>query len=103
MSAASNLIERMEKETGQRVDSNDGDNNAVAGLLGAMSRLLGQTPTSYTEQDDVAAGLLIKHHMSPEWDNEEAQNEKMTAMLLSEGMAPDELKGLTVFSSDRLT
>ena len=93
MSAASDLIERMEKETGQRIDSNDGDNNAMAGLLGAMSRLMGQSPASYKERDDVAAGLLIKHQMSPEYASEQA-SKKMIAEMLAGGMSPDDVKGL---------
>ena len=44
MSAASDLIERLEAETGQRIDDNDGDNLAMAGLLGVMSRLMGYSP-----------------------------------------------------------
>ena len=54
----------MENETGQRID--DGDNLAMAGLFGAMSRLLGQSPPAYQERDDVAVGVLIQHQMSPE-------------------------------------
>jgi hypothetical protein len=93
MSAASDLIERMEAETGQRIDSNDGDNLAIAGLLGAMSRLIGKSPASYTERDDVAAGILIKHQMSPEGQREEESKRAMAVMLAS-GMSPDDLKGL---------
>jgi hypothetical protein len=93
MSAASDLIERMESETGQRIDSNSGDNMAVAGLLGAMSRLLGQSPASYTEREDVAAGVLIKQRMSPEYKCEQEGNEMLTAMLTA-GMSPDDIKGL---------
>ena len=61
MSEASDLIERMEKETGQRIDDNGGDNFAMAGLLGAMVREMGKSPKSYKERDDVAAGVVIKH------------------------------------------
>lgn len=93
MSAANDLIERMEAETGQRIDSNGGDNNAVAGLIGAMSRLLKQSPPSYTERDDVAAGLLIKHQMSPEGQREKESNEMMAEMLIG-GISPDFLKSL---------
>lgn len=93
MSAASDLIERLEAETGQRIDDNDGDNMAMAGLLGAMSRLMGQSPASYTERDDVAAGVLIKHQMSPEYKREQESKEMMAAMLAG-GMSPDDLKGL---------
>jgi len=93
MSAASDLIERMEKETGQRIDDNDGDNMAMAGLIGAMSRLMGQSPASYTERDDVVAGALIRHQMSPEYKREQARKEMIAAMLAG-GMSPDDRKGL---------
>lgn len=41
MSEANDLIERMERETGQRIDSNDFGNTAVAGLFGALARAMG--------------------------------------------------------------
>ena len=82
MSAASDLIERMERETGQRIDDNDGDNSAMAGLLGAMSRLMGKSPKSYRERDDLVAGLLIRHQMTPEYQKEQEAKEIMAQMLL---------------------
>lgn len=93
MSTASDLIERMEAETGQRIDSNNGDNMAMAGLLGAMSRLLGQSPASYTEREDVAVGIIIKHQLSPEYEQEQESQEVMAAMLAG-GMSSDDLKTL---------
>ncbi len=93
MSEASDLIERLERETGQRIDSNGGDNNAMAGLLGAMSRLMGQSPASYKERDDVVAGLLIKHQMSPEYACEQ-ESKKMIAEMLASGMSPNDVKAL---------
>lgn len=93
MSEASDLIERLEKETGQRIDDNDGDNLAMAGLLGAMSRLMGQSPPSYTERDDVVAGLLIKHQMSPKYKREQEGKRLLTDLLLS-GMSPDDIKDI---------
>jgi hypothetical protein len=93
MSEASDLIEKMEAETGQRIDSNGGDNFAMAGLFGAMSRILGQSPVSYRERDDVAAGVLIKYQMSPEGQREKESNEMLAAMLTN-GMSPDDLKSL---------
>ena len=94
MSAASDLIERMESETGQRIDSNGGDNNAIAGLLGAMSRISGLSPASYTERDDVAAGLLLKYQMSPEGQRQK-ESDELLASLLAGGMSPDDIKSLT--------
>ena len=75
MAAGSDLIERLERETGQRVDSNGGDNMAMAGLVGAMSRLLGQSPPSYRERDDVVAGVVILHQMTPEYRRQQARND----------------------------
>ncbi len=69
--SASDLIERIEKETGQRIDDNNGDNNAMAGLLGAMSRLIDQSHPTCREYDDVVAGLLIRHQMSEKGQKEQ--------------------------------
>ena len=93
MSATSDLIERMERETGQRVDANGGNNMAIAGLFGALSREMEKSPASYTQKDDVAAGLLIKHQMSPAGQREEAGKD-MLADLLIGGMSPDAVKAL---------
>ena len=91
MSAANDLIERLEAETGKRIDDNDGDNMAMAGLFGAVSRLMGQSPPSYQERDDVAAGVLIRHQMTPEYRREQEANQVM-ASLLASGMSPDDVK-----------
>ena len=58
-----------------------------------MSRVLGQSPASYRERDDIAAGVLIKHQMSPEGQREKEGNEILAAMLTS-GISPDVLKSL---------
>jgi hypothetical protein len=92
MSEASDLIERMERETGQRIDDNDGDNMAMAGLLGAMSRLMGKSPKTYKPKDDVVAGILIKHQMTPEYRAKMASDELLVALLRA-GMSPDDLLG----------
>ncbi len=94
MSEASDLIERLERETGQRIDDNDGDNLAIAGLLGAISRLMGKSPSTYTERDDVAAGILIlQQQMTPEYKRGQ-ESKKLMAELLLGGMSPDDIKGL---------
>jgi len=93
MTAASDLIERLESETGQRIDDNDGENLAMAGLFGAMSRLLGRSPQGYRERDDVAAGVLIRHQMTPEYRREQ-ESRQMLAAALSAGMSPDVIKDL---------
>jgi hypothetical protein len=91
MSEASNLIERMERETGTRIDANNGDNMAMNSLMGAISRLMGYSPTSYRPVDDVVAGTLIRHQMSAEYEREQEGN-KIIANMLSGGMSPDDLK-----------
>ena len=93
MSEANDLIERLEEETGQRIDDNDGDNDAMVGLLGAMSRIMGQSPSTYREQDDVVAGLLIKHQMSEDGKKEREAKEMMATMLKG-GMSPNDVKAL---------
>ena len=93
MSTASDLIERMEQETGQRIDSNDGDNLAMAGLFGAISRLMEQSPPSYREHDDVAAGVFIQHQMTPEYRRKQ-ESKELLARLLSSGMSPDDAKAI---------
>lgn len=91
MSAASDLIERMEQETGSRIDSNNGDNLAIAGLLGALARIMGKS--SHDERDDVAAGVVIRHQMTPEYKLEQ-ESERMMAAMLAVGMSPDDINDL---------
>lgn len=91
MSAASDLIERLEAETGQCVD--DPGSLALVGLFGALSREMGLSPKAYTPHDDVAAGIFIQHQMSPEWEQGQAARE-MLAQLLSAGMSPDDAVAL---------
>jgi len=93
MSAASDLIARLEAETGQRIDDNEGDNLVMAGLFGAVSRMMGQSPRSYRERDDVAAGLLIQHQMTPEYQREQ-EGKQLLAELLATGLSPDDIREL---------
>jgi len=93
MSVASDLIEQLERETGRRIDDNDGDNAAMAGLFGAMARALGQSPATYRDRDDVAAGTVILHQMSPEYEQEQAAKAMLAGFLLA-GASPDDAKTL---------
>lgn len=93
MTSASDLIERLERETGKRIDDNDGDNLAMSGLFGAMSRILGQSPPSYRERDDIVAGEMIRHQMSPE-GRHEREGKKVLADMLVSGLSPDDAKAL---------
>jgi hypothetical protein len=91
MTAASDLIERLEAETGQRID--DDNSLAMAGLFGAMSRLLGQSPPAYRARDDVVAGLLIRHQMTPEYQRQKEADRLLAALLVS-GVSPDDVKDI---------
>lgn len=77
MSAASDLIERMERETGQRIDDNEGDNLALVGLFGAIVRIAGKS--SHNKRDDAAVGVIA---------------ELLASMLLA-GFSPEEICVLT--------
>ena len=88
--AANDLIERLEEETGQRIDDNDGDNMAMSGLFGATSRLLGQSPPTYRERNDVVAGMVIRYRMTPAYLMD-LERDKIAARLLALGFSPDYL------------
>lgn len=89
MSAASDLIERAERESGQRI--NEPNSNAIAILLGALSRELGQH--RFPERDDMAVGLLIQDEIA---NGEERRRWRESLVgLLQVGLSPDEIKGLS--------
>jgi hypothetical protein len=91
MSDASELIEQMEKETGQRIDDNEGENLAMAGLIGVLARALGKSP--HRPKDDIAAGVMISYQMTPAYRAKKEADELM-ASLLASGISPDEIKNL---------
>ena len=84
--SANDLIERLEKETGRRIDDNDFDNPAMAGLFGAVARIMGQS--THQERDDVVAGYLVRHYCTPEHQRFLAERNR-TARLLAMGFSPD--------------
>lgn len=90
---ATDLIERMERETGCRIDENEGDNLAMDGLFGALARIMGKSPKSYREYDDVAVGLLIKYRMSKQYENDQ-RGKEIIASMLSKGLSPDHILNL---------
>jgi hypothetical protein len=92
MSKANDLIERLEQECGCRYDDNGGNNLAMAGLFGAMSRMLGQH--AFDPRDDVAVGMLIRHRMTPEYAAQQ-QSKSMLADLLAQGVSPDDLTSIS--------
>ena len=93
MSESNDLIERMERETGQRIDDNGGDNNAMAGLIGAMARLMGKTAhTRYADDPkmDVPVGMYLKATSTPEYLAAQKQNEALAEALIN-GANPADL------------
>ena len=63
----------------------------MAGLIGAIARMM-ETST-HRAHDDVAAGVVIKHRMSPEYAEKKA-SDKLLAELLTSGLSPDDIQGL---------
>ena len=95
MLSANELIERMEKETGQELDVSDPHNVVVAGLLGALSRAMGQSPQSYGEQGDVVAGVMLRHQMTSAYQREQKSKEALVEVLLLSGLPPDDIAALS--------
>ena len=86
---ASELICRLEEETGQRVDAPN--SMAYLGLLGAVAREMGVS--KFDAKDDVAVGVVLGYQMSPEHQAEEdALNSFVN--LLKAGMSPDDARAL---------
>ena len=86
-SAASELIERAERESGGNFDDPDNP-DAINIIFGAVARAMGKT--QHKELDDLAAGILIRDDL----ENGEAdrRRQKMLAALLCMGMSPDDLR-----------
>lgn len=88
---ASELIERMERETGQRVDDNGFDNMAIVGLFGALARGLGQS--HHQPRDDVAAGVLARYRTTEAYRREQEGKRALVSLLVA-GVSPDDCKDL---------
>lgn len=86
------LIEQMERETGQRWDANNGQNATMWGLFGMLARALGKS--DHDSRDDVAAGALIMHELSPEGQREREAKETLGAALAA-GISPDVIAALS--------
>lgn len=88
MSAASDLIERAEREGGGRFD--DPNSNAQAILLGALAREMGKS--SFDSRDDFAVGTLIGEEIA----NGDARRAADAALLtmLNLGFSPDDIQAL---------
>jgi hypothetical protein len=88
MSAASDLIERAEREVG--VDSWDDPKNpgAIRILLGAVAREMGVNP--HKEREDYAVGILLAEEIENGAENRR-RDEAMIALLML-GVPPDALR-----------
>lgn len=91
MSKASELIDRMEQETGQRIDDNGGDNSAMLGLLGAVAREM--DISKHASRDDVAAGVLLAN---PESELQRI-GKRLYTSILAGGVSPEDLQSLTTW------
>lgn len=94
MTQANDLIERAEAETGQRIDDDGGDNMAIDCLIGAISRIAGDSLPCYGARDDLAVGSFIRHRNSLEYRREQRGKEMFAQMLVS-GVSFDEIKRLS--------
>lgn len=93
MSAASDLIERAERETGCRVDADDGNNAAITFLVGALTRELGLAPHC-GPHDDFVVGVVSQHRMSADYAAQQTVR-AMLGNLLALGISPDVLRALS--------
>lgn len=89
MTAAGDLIKKMEQETGQRWDEKG--SLALSGLFGAVARMMGKS--NHAERDDVVAGVVIQHQVSEEGRREQ-EAEAALVELLRAGMSPDDISRL---------
>lgn len=80
-----NLIEQIEQQTGQRWDSNGGDNKTLTTLFGAMSRLLSEAENKphHRAEDDYIAGALVQHELSSEGRAQRKADEQFADALCS--------------------
>lgn len=73
----------------------DNNGNVLTGVLGAVAQAMQGTRYGGNPLDnDIVAGEFVKYQMSPE--GERAEKEKETiATLLTLGLSPDDIKGIT--------
>jgi hypothetical protein len=83
------IIEAHEAYQDERYEDSD---SVMTGLFGAMAQALqgtryGGDPVG----NDIAAGTLVRHRMSPEYQRELEAKQMMAGLLLA-GLSPDDLK-----------
>lgn len=88
--AAEDLIARAERESGKRYD--DPDNPAgLAIIFGALTREMGLS--KHDAKDDCAAGVIVQHQMTPEYEAEKRRDESLL-MMLGMGFSPDQIRDM---------
>lgn len=88
---ANALIEKVEREMGCRIDDNDGDNNAMTALFGAIAKALQGQP--YGTETDFAAGIVVQHQLSDEYRRQKEADAMLSRMLVA-GISPDDVRKL---------
>ena len=87
---ATRLIEEAERIGGARWDDETNPNGMFA-LLGALARAMGNNP--HAPKDDVAAGMLLAHRMTPAAQRKR-QADALLAEMLVAGLDPETLRDL---------
>lgn len=85
------IIEAHEAYQDQRYEESD---NVMTGLFGAIAQALqgthyGGDPVG----NDIAAGLLVRHQMSPE-GQAKRESDRLLAQMLMAGLSPDDIGSL---------
>lgn len=87
---ANELIERAEKESGQRLGEGT---DVLAILFGVLAREMGKNP--FPERDDMAVGVLLMDDVVDTLQGSpRARGRKLIGNLLVSGISPDDIKAL---------
>lgn len=86
------VIEAHEAYWDERYEDSD---SVMTGLFGAVAQALqGTQYRGDLVSNDIAAGTLVRHQMSPEYQREQEARQMMADLLLA-GLSPDDLKSLS--------
>lgn len=86
------VIEAHEAYQDERYEDSD---SVVTGLFGVMAQALqGTRYGGDLMGNDIVAGILVRHQMSPEYQREQEAGQMMADLLLA-GLSPDDLKSFS--------
>jgi len=88
--AATELIERAERECGGRFDDEERWANVMSLIFGALARETGRS--THRKEDDFVAGAIIRHQNSPAGQRQRASDEALGRLLMM-GVDPADLYG----------